>query len=245
MITEQKEKTANSNLEVSIDVEGASLYGTLRLPDHADGLVLFAHGSGSSRRSPRNQYVAEVLYSRRIGTLLFDLLTQEEESIDRYNAEFRFDIPFLANRLIGATKWIMGAPPTRKLKIGYFGASTGAGAALVAAAKFQRLVRAVVSRGGRPDLAGDYLSAVRSPTLLIVGGDDEPVIGINRAALQEIGCSEKKLLIIPGATHLFEEPGALEEVSKAAADWFAYHFAEASEHRGRPYRETSVPSVKR
>jgi putative phosphoribosyl transferase len=186
--------------------------------------VLFAHGSGSSRHSPRNRYVAQVLHSQRIATLLFDLLTGEEESIDQYTGALRFDIPFLAARLIGATKWIMRSTETRDLKVGYFGASTGAGAALMAAAELPDVVSAVVSRGGRPDLAKDALGAVRAPTLLIVGGDDEPVIGMNREALAKLGCADKKLVIIPRATHLFEEPGTLEEVARIAADWFAQHF---------------------
>jgi putative phosphoribosyl transferase len=224
MAAPKKQESPSTNLEVSIDVESAILEGMLRLAPNADSIVLFVHGSGSSRHSPRHQYVADILYSQRVSTLLFDLLTHEEESSDQYNAELRFNIPFLANRLIGATKWIMSTPETRDLKIGYFGASTGAGAALVAAAKLPGVVRAVVSRGGRPDLAGACLSAVRIPTLLIVGGDDEPIIEINRAALQKIGCPDKKLIVIPGATHLFEEPGALKEVARIAADWFVYHF---------------------
>jgi len=210
--------------EVSIDVEGATLEGTLVLPRGAEGLVLFAHGSGSSRHSPRNRYVAQVLQAHGIATLLFDLLTRNEESIDQYSGELRFDIPFLAKRLVGATKWIMSSPDTRDLKVGYFGASTGAGAALMAAAEFPSVVSAVVSRGGRPDLAGDALELVRVPTLLIVGGDDEPVIGMNREALAKLRSPDKKLVIVPGATHLFEEPGTLEEVARLAAEWFSQHF---------------------
>lgn len=213
--------------EVSIDLDGVTLEGTLVLPKGADGVVLFAHGSGSSRHSPRNRYVAEVLHSRGIATLLFDLLTRREESIDQYTGELRFDIPLLAKRLIGATKWIMNGPDTKDLKVGYFGASTGAGAALVAAAELSDGVSAVVSRGGRPDLARDALDAVRVPTLLIVGGDDEPVISVNREALAKLKCPAKKLVIIPGATHLFEEPGTLEAVARAAAEWFSHHFKAA------------------
>ena len=213
--------------EVSIDLEGATLEGTLVLPKGADGLVLFAHGSGSSRHSPRNRYVAQVLQAHGIATLLFDLLTRREESIDQYSGELRFDIPFLAKRLIGATKWILKSPDTKDLKVGYFGASTGAGAALVAAAELPDVVSAVVSRGGRPDLAEAALESVQAPTLLIVGGDDEPVIGMNREALAKLKCSDKKLVIVPGATHLFEEPGTLEEVARVAAEWFSRHLKPA------------------
>jgi putative phosphoribosyl transferase len=168
--------------------------------------------------------VAQILYSQRIGTLLFDLLTRQEESIDQYSAKLRFDIPFLARRLVGATRWIANDAVTRSLKLGYFGASTGAGAALVAAAELPESISAIVSRGGRPDLAGSALGNVRASTLLIVGGDDEPVITMNRQALARLTCQDKKLVIIPGATHLFEEPGTLEEVARVAADWFARHF---------------------
>jgi putative phosphoribosyl transferase len=210
--------------EVSIDLPGATLEGTLVLPKGADGVVLFAHGSGSSRFSARNLYVAQELNSHRIGTLLFDLLTRKEESADRYTGEFRFDISFLAKRLMAATRWIMNNSDTRKLGIGYFGASTGAGAALVAAAEFPDTVSAVVSRGGRPDLAENALGSVRAPTLLIVGGNDEPVIEMNRDALAKLSCADKRLVVIPGATHLFEEPGALEEVARFAAEWFGRHF---------------------
>jgi putative phosphoribosyl transferase len=169
--------------------------------------------------------VAQIFHSQGIGTLLFDLLTREEESVDRFSGEFRFDIPFLARRLAGATQWVKSGMDTKHLKLGYFGASTGAGAALVAAAEFPNIVSAIVSRGGRPDLAGSALGTVSAPTLLIVGGDDEPVIGMNREALTKLKCSEKKLVIIPGATHLFEEPGKLEQVARVAAEWFIRHFA--------------------
>lgn len=217
--------------EVSIDLEGTALEGTLVLPKHANGLVLFAYGSGSSRHSPRNRYVAQVLNSQQIGTLLFDLLTRQEEAVDRYTGELRFNIPFLAKRLIGATNWTMSSPDTSGLKFGYFGASTGAAAALIAAGELPDLVSAVVSRGGRPDLAQEALGSVRAPTLLLVGGDDEPVISMNRGALAKLSCLDKKLVIIPGATHLFEEPGTLEEVARLAAEWFNQHFRTAEKHR--------------
>jgi putative phosphoribosyl transferase len=219
--------------EVSIDVEGATLQGTLFVPKGASGLVLFAHGSGSSRHSPRNRYVAQVLNSRGIATLLFDLLTRKEESIDQYTGELRFDIPFLAKRLVDATRWITDNPGTSDFRLGYFGASTGAGAALVAAAQMPDVLSAVVSRGGRPDLAQGALGAVRAPTLLIVGGDDEPVIGMNREALAKLKCPEKKLVIVPGATHLFEEPGTLEEVARLAAEWFSRHLARPNPARAQ------------
>jgi len=227
MITGRKSEWDGIKREVSIDLEGATLEGTLILPKGADGLVLFAHGSGSSRHSRRNRYVAQVLQSQGIATLLIDLLTRREESIDEYSDELRFDIPFLAKRLIGATNWIMSSPDTKDLRLGYFGASTGAGAALMAAAELPDVVSTVVSRGGRPDLAKDALDAVRAPTLLIVGGDDEPVINMNREALAKLNCPDKKLVIIPGATHLFEEPGTLEEVARVAAEWFSRHFKSA------------------
>jgi dienelactone hydrolase len=208
-------------------MEDAALEGTLVLPKKADGLVLFAHGSGSSRHSPRNHYVAQVLHARGIATLLFDLLTRNEEAVDQYTGELRFDIPFLARRLIGATRWIMNSPETGRLALGYFGASTGAAAALVAAAELPREVSAIVSRGGRPDLAHDALRKVCAPTLLVVGGEDEPVIGMNRDALAKLACADKQLVIVPGATHLFEEPGTLEEVARLAAEWFSQHFKRA------------------
>ena len=220
MIPGRKQEFDGRKREVSIEVNGATLEGTLALPHGTEGLVLFAHGSGSSRHSPRNRYVAEVLQSQKVGTLLFDLLTRKEESIDQYTAELRFDIPFLAKRLVGATRWVLNSPDTNNLRLGYFGASTGAAAALLAAAELPEYVSAVVSRGGRPDLAAEALGIVQAPTLLIVGGDDVPVIKMNREALSKLQCPEKRLVIIPGATHLFEEPGALEEVAKIAAEWF-------------------------
>jgi putative phosphoribosyl transferase len=224
MIPGRKLELDGDRREVLIDLEGVTLEGTLALPKDAQGLVLFAHGSGSSRHSPRNRYVAQILQSQRIGTLLFDLLTRQEESDERYTGALRFDIPFLAKRLVGATRWIANDAGTRNLKVGYFGASTGAGAALVAAAELPGIVSAIVSRGGRPDLAGSALGLVRAPTLLIVGGEDEPVITMNREALARLQSPDKKLVIIPGATHLFEEPGTLEEVARVGAEWFAQHF---------------------
>lgn len=215
--------------EVTVHAGRVSLGGTLALPGKAAGIVLFAHGSGSSRHSPRNRYVAQVLQSKGLGTLLFDLLTREEESIDEYNATLRFDIPLLARRLVGATEWILHWPDTKSLKVGYFGASTGAAAALVAAAELTDAIGAVVSRGGRPDLAEDSLASVRVPTLLIVGGDDVPVIAMNQGALATLRCQDKKLVIVPGATHLFEEPGTLEEVARLAAEWFARYLAPSEE----------------
>ena len=195
------------------------LDGSLALPAGACGVVLFAHGSGSSRHSPRNRYVAETLHQGGVGTLLFDLLTQAEEEIDARTAELRFDIPLLTERLVGATDWLASQAATRELEVGYFGASTGGGAALVAAAERPHVVGAVVSRGGRPDLAGTALARVQAPTLLIVGGEDAPVIVMNREAFSELRC-QKKLEIVPGATHLFEEPGTLEAVARLAREWF-------------------------
>jgi putative phosphoribosyl transferase len=209
------------NREVRIDLGAMQLEGELSVPANALGLVLFAHGSGSSSHSPRNQYVATVLQSRGMATLLFDLLTHEEEVIDQRTSELRFDIGLLAQRLKGATRWAREQVPTRNLAIGYFGASTGAAAALVAAAQLPDLVTAVVSRGGRPDLAGDSLRQVRASVLLLVGGEDRLVIALNRQALQKLHCETKQLVVVPGATHLFEEAGALEQVASAATDWFA------------------------
>ena len=204
---------------VRVPVGPIVLEGNLGVPEGATGIVLFAHGSGSSRHSPRNRYVAVVLRDAGLATLLIDLLTPEEEEVDLRTRHLRFDIGLLAKRLVGATDWLTQNPDTQSLRIGYFGASTGAGAALVAAAKRPKEVGAVVSRGGRPDLAGEALRQVRAPTLLIVGGNDLPVIGINQEALGQLSV-EKKLEIVPGATHLFEEPGALEEVARLAAGWF-------------------------
>jgi dienelactone hydrolase len=189
--------------------------------------VAFAHGSGSSRHSPRNRYVAQVLYNAGLATLLFDLLTPEEEAEDIITAKLRFDIELLARRLIGATDWLQSNEQTNHLKLGYFGASTGAAAALVAAAERADIVGAVVSRGGRPDLAAPVLCQVKAPTLLIVGGNDFPVIGMNRKAMAGIQV-EKRLVIIPGATHLFEETGTLEQVAVLARNWFVKYLTTAS-----------------
>ncbi len=207
-----------------ISAGSVTLEGNLSLPDHAIGLVLFAHGSGSSRHSPRNQFVERTLNNAGLATLLFDLLTPEEESIDARTAEFRFNLGLLAERLVHATKWAKQQEQMRDLLIGYFGSSTGGGAALVAAAEIQQDVVAVVSRGGRPDLAAGALPKVQAPTLLIVGGNDDVVIELNEQARDRMSC-EVKLEIVPGATHLFEEPGALEQVAKLASDWFVAHLA--------------------
>jgi dienelactone hydrolase len=210
--------------EVQIPAGRAALSGNLTIPENAMSLVLFAHGSGSSRHSPRNQFVARTLNGASLGTLLFDLLTPEEEALDIYTREHRFNIDLLADRLVHATKWARQQKETRDLRIGYFGSSTGGAAALVAAAELPQDVGAVVSRGGRPDLAGDALPKVQAPTLLIVGGNDDIVIELNEMARDQMRC-EVKLEIIPGATHLFEEPGALEHVAKLASDWFLLHFS--------------------
>ena len=203
------------------------LDGTLTIPKNAIALVLFAHGSGSSRHSPRNQSVARTLNDAGLATLLFDLLTPNEEAIDMHTREHRFNISLLAERLEHGTTWAKQEDQTRDLRVGYFGSSTGGAAALVAAAKIPQDIGAVVSRGGRPDLAGEALPEVQSPTLLIVGGNDDIVIELNEMARDQMRC-EVKLEIIPGATHLFEEPGALEKVAKLASDWFVSHIAGAS-----------------
>ena len=208
--------------EIQIKVGSALISGELNVPDQATGIVLFAHGSGSSRHSPRNQYVARVIREVGVGTLLFDLLTPHEEAIDNYTREFRFDINLLARRLVAATNWLAGENETKHLRPGYFGASTGGAAALVAAAELGAKIGAVVSRGGRPDLAGPSLSQVTAPTLLIVGGLDGPVIRMNEDAYAQLRCL-KELKIVPGATHLFEEPGKLEAVAELAAKWFLKH----------------------
>jgi len=213
---------------VQVPIDSAALEGSLAVPAGAQGIVLFAHGSGSSRHSPRNRSVAGALQQAGLATLLVDLLTAEEEAVDRFTAHLRFDIPLLARRLIVATEWLAQHPATQQLRLGYFGASTGAAAALVAAAQCPEAVGAVVSRGGRPDLAGPALDRVRAPTLLIVGGHDEEVLHLNRLALKALGAQETQLTIVPGATHLFEEPGALEEVAHLAADWFVRHLSPAA-----------------
>jgi putative phosphoribosyl transferase len=206
-----------------VKVQWENLQGELSVPTAATGVVVFAHGSGSSRHSPRNRYVADVLNEGGLATLLIDLLNAEEQEVDPQTAQLRFDIPFLAHRLVAITQWLRVQPQVDGLKVGYFGASTGAGAALVASAELPRLIHesvgAVVSRGGRPDLAGDALERVQAPTLAIVGGNDPVVLELNRQALARMNCV-KALHVIPGAGHLFEEPGALEEVAKLARAWF-------------------------
>lgn len=210
-----------------IPIGEASLEGDLAIPAGASGIVIFAHGSGSSRHSPRNRRVAEVIREAGLGTLLFDLLTPEEETVDLYTRHLRFNIELLAERLIQATRWVANQDETRNLSLGYFGASTGAAAALIAAARLGEKIGAIVSRGGRPDLAGAALPLVKSPTLLIVGGHDHPVIELNERAYEQIRC-EKEMRIIPGATHLFEEPGALKQVAELAAVWFSDHLRSQS-----------------
>jgi putative phosphoribosyl transferase len=208
--------------EVQIHMGRAVFSGNLNIPKEANGLVLFAHGSGSSRHSPRNQFVARTLNDAGLATLLFDLLTHEEEAIDAQTRELRFNIDLLAERLVDATKWAKHQSQTRDFRIGYFGSSTGGAAALVAAVQVPQDVGAVVSRGGRPDLAGEALTKVEAATLLIVGGNDDIVIELNEQARDRMRC-DVKLEIIPGATHLFEEPGTLEKVAALASYWFAKH----------------------
>lgn len=214
--------------QVVIDADGVRLHGELAIPAAAEAIVVFAHGSGSSRFSPRNQYVASVLREGRLGTLLFDLLTPEEEATERTTRHLRFDIDLLARRVLGATDWLLRQPVARGRRVGYFGASTGAAAAIVAAAERPQDVGAVVSRGGRPDLAGEALGRLRQPTLLVVGGDDVDVMGLNRLAYDEMVCV-RELLSVPGATHLFEEAGALEAAARMARDWFRQHLTSAPE----------------
>lgn len=199
-----------------------ALGGNLGIPGDAQGVVLFAHGSGSGRFSPRNRYVAQVLRAAGLATLLIDLLTTDEEAVDARSKRLRFDIPLLVRRLVGATDWLRQNTDTQNLPVGYFGASTGAGAALAASVERPEVVSAIVSRGGRPDLAGAVLPQVKAPTLLIVGGLDSVVVAINRDALDKIH-AEKKLVVVPRATHLFEEPGTLEEVARLASNWFLSH----------------------
>lgn len=217
-----------SERTVHVPVDDLKLSGDLSLPHSAAGVVIFAHGSGSSRQSPRNRYVAQVLQQARLGTLLFDLLTKEEERVDLRTAALRFDIGLLAERLVKATRWILEQEETRLLPVGYFGASTGAAAALVAAAELPGFIRAVVSRGGRPDLAGQALRQVVAPTLLIVGGADPQVLELNRAALEKLR-GMKELVVVPGASHLFEERGALESVARLARDWFVRYLSISQE----------------
>jgi dienelactone hydrolase len=230
---------------ISIAVGKTILNGDLVIPPQARGVVLFAHGSGSSRHSPRNQFVARELQSSGLATLLIDLLTPEEEAIDLRTRHLRFDIGLLADRLTGAVEWLTARPATRELRIGLFGASTGAAAALVAAATRPEAVGAVVSRGGRPDLAGKHvLHTVRAPTLLIVGGIDPDVIDLNRTAFDELRTA-KDLTIVPGASHLFEEPGTLEEVAKLARAWFLRHLGTERDTAGeaRPSTAGCHPSA--
>jgi len=221
--------SAATGESIAIPVAQGQIEADLRVPERAAGLVMYAHGSGSSRFSTRNRFVAGFLEANGFGTLLLDLLTREEEAIDIHTREFRFDIDRLARRVVLATDWVQNRKDLQPLPVGYFGASTGAAAALVAAAARSGVVRAIVSRGGRPDLANGWLQQVLAPTLLIVGGDDEPVIGMNRDAMRQMGATVE-LTIVPGATHLFEEAGTLEQVMRLSAAWFGRHF-ESQEDR--------------
>ena len=217
-MSELSSKSKSSN-EIQIPIDSITLEGNLTIPEEAKGIVVFAHGSGSSRFSSRNRFVAQELQKEGLGTLLFDLLTAEEERIDMVTAHLRFDIDLLAN-------WLLSNPDTKNLNIGYFGASTGAAAALIAAKEHAGVVKAVVSRGGRPDLAEKALPDVKAPTLLIVGGQDFQVIEMNQWALDRLKAEQKELKIVPGATHLFEEPGTLEEVADLAGEWFKRYLLE-------------------
>ena len=218
-MTESSSNGKNNN-EVRIPINSIVLEGNLVIPEGAQGIVIFAHGSGSSRHSSRNKYVAWKLQKEGFGTLLFDLLTVEEERIDMVTAHLRFDIDLLANRLVDVTNWFFINFVTENLNIGYFGASTGAAAALIATKEKSNAIKAIVSRGGRPDLAEKALLDVKAPTLLIVGGNDFQVIDMNQWALERLNVKDKELKIVPGATHLFEESGALEEVAHLAGEWF-------------------------
>lgn len=221
-------KSEKDSTYVEIQLELVKLEGNLSMPKNSIGIVLFAHGSGSGRMSPRNRFVASELNQNGIGTLLFDLLTRDEEYVDMQTAHLRFDIPLLSQRLVETTDWFLKSFKNNdNLNIGYFGASTGAAAALVAASERPNVIKAVVSRGGRPDLAGQSLSFVKCPTLLLVGGYDDVVIELNKQALSKLK-SEKKLIIIPEATHLFEEPGKLEEVAQHAGNWFLQYLGDAT-----------------
>jgi putative phosphoribosyl transferase len=215
--------TSSAKGEILIPIDGLELEGEINVPAKAAGVVLFAHGSGSSRHSRRNQFVARTLQWRGLGTCLFDLLTAEEEASEQETGHLRFDIQLLADRLIGAARFLHQQMPDKK--IGFFGASTGGGAALVASTQSDVPIAAVVSRGGRPDLAGEALPHVTAPTLLLVGSADEPVVEMNREAFEQLNC-EKEMKLIPGATHLFEEPGALDQVAELAAQWFMDHMRE-------------------
>jgi len=211
--------------ETGVQSAGVALPGDLAMPPQTRKLVVFAHGSGSSRKSPRNRFVAERLNDSGLATLLFDLLTPEEHAIDQHTREVRFNIPLLAERLTGAVDWLSQYYPTEEMAYGLFGASTGAAAALITASQRPALIQAVVSRGGRPDMAAEALAKVKAPTLLIVGGDDIPVIDMNREAAEAMQC-EQVMEIVPGATHLFEEPGKLEECARLAAEWFEKHLSD-------------------
>jgi len=215
--------TSPTSRPVRIQTAGVSLNGDLSIPDNPAGVVVFVHGSGSSRSSQRHRAVADMLIHAQLGTLLLDLLTEVEERTDAVTAEFRFDIPLLAERTTGVVDWMTESTRTASLPLGLFGASTGAAAALIAAAQRPQAVRAVVSRGGRPDLAEAALESVTAPTLLIVGGRDEPVIALNQQALDRLS-GERELQVVPGASHLFEEPGALHDVARRATNWFLDHF---------------------
>lgn len=227
---------------VHLQSGGYTLTGDWIMPPNPLGIVLFAHGSGSSRHSRRNMSVARYLVKRGMGTLLLDLLTPVEEELDAVTLHLRFDIPLLARRLADATRWLKDRPEAKRLPIGYFGASTGAAAALVASVVMNHSVAAVVSRGGRPDLAGDSLPHVFSPTLLMVGGNDPAVADLNSKALEQMKCS-KKLVIIPGATHLFEEPGMLDQVAVLAADWFTHHFEHHRSNQGASVKVDAMAGV--
>ena len=212
------------DLDITIPIGEIQLSGSLIMPSGGHGVVLFAHGSGSSRHSPRNQLVAERLRQSGLGTLLIDLLTEEEEQAERVTRHLRFDIDMLAERLVAAIEWLLACPETLSHRIGVFGASTGGGAALAAAAR-KAAVAAVVSRGGRPDLAGSAPVHVRCPTLFIVGGMDDVVVELNMEAFEKLAANPKEMVIVPGASHLFEEPGKLQEVARLAAEWFARHLS--------------------
>jgi putative phosphoribosyl transferase len=221
-----------ASMDVVVSAGTTRLEGDLIVPAHARGIVVFAHGSGSSRHSPRNRRVGGTLNDVGLATLLVDLLTPDEDAINRLTAQHRFDIQLLAERLTGIVDWVGGHAGTAGLRIGLFGASTGAAAALVTAAARSQVVDAVVSRGGRPDLAGSALAAVLAPTLLIVGGADPQVLALNRRALELLGTNWNELVVVPGATHLFEQRGALEQVASLAAGWFSRHLGSATSASG-------------